>query len=797
MANETEIERLIVRLVGDDSSYRAMMSNAATATGELSSVSGEVEHAQEQVQDSLNDTSNIMDQTSSRTMGASRSVRFLGMEVANAGMAISTVNGNIGGFVVGLGTLTSSAGEAMHGIHAFSRVSGAIGGVFAGMVPYLPVILPAIAAAATATYLWRDRTQAQEKAQKELNDEIVRFIDLQKKLSSQTVSIGVMSFPGLKKSGSEGATEGLNDLIKQQESLIKEYDSKVALEKRLSDIRSNASEKYGNKAIKEGNTGYGKEDILGVKEWFYKESGQYDKLNALIGSRNARLRAEEELLKAKTSGEEAQKVSKEADSLSDQLRSINKNINDITTSVNKETSEMLASVTAGETYAKKQNAIADALLKLNDAAKKSTSNLEEANKALYSSKQPHIPGHELEESFAAGRDPKLESKSKELKDANDKIQSIYADASKNRLTELFENNEKRLRIQEQFTAKETAMARSRSGLLGAEAARQEAIDRARLENAKNKAEAEKGLAVRKPEIDSEAAGKRAFDDSVTSQIRSYNEEIRKSEIAQKYFAAELKAAATPRNEEIKSAIEAARAYDLLLLKYGDLTNEQKAKLQSDIKANAAQALNLKYLQDGAAMQEKYMEPLDRMIADQERLRKINDLGGFGKGEKGAKAYQKAMADAYAQAHKDYSAQFLGQQFDAIVGGTNAATRALYEYKVGMTAIPIDRMHAPKPPESKLTQAEEEELRGMKAFDIKHPPIPDKIISQQEIDRYIELRNKRDGKESTLPERKQENAGLPFNSEMATGIKDMVQGIRELVDLGKDKTDSVEISYANL
>jgi hypothetical protein len=112
-------------------------------------------------------------------------------------------------------------------------------------------------------------------------------------------------------------------------------------------------------------------------------------------------------------------------------------------------------------------------------------------------------------------------------------------------------------------------------------------------------------------------------------------------------------------------------------------------------ASAAQALLMKYTQEGAAAQEKYMDPLDRVIASQARLREMNELGVFGKGEKGKRVYEKAMAEEYGRAHKEYTSQFMGQQYDAMIGGTSQADRALLEYRMGSTAIPADMINAEK------------------------------------------------------------------------------------------------------
>jgi len=129
-------------------------------------------------------------------------------------------------------------------------------------------------------------------------------------------------------------------------------------------------------------------------------------------------------------------------------------------------------------------------------------------------------------------------------------------------------------------------------------------------------------------------------------------------------------------------------------------------------------------------------------------------GGFEKGEKGARAYQKALAEAYGQAHKDYTIQFQGQQFDALIGGTHAAERALYEYRLGMTKIPVEMARFGKP-------------SGVDASKGK----PSNFWSGYDDD------TKATGRA------------------MVSGIKSVAEGVRMLVEQGKNKSGQT-ISNAN-
>jgi hypothetical protein len=190
------------------------------------------------------------------------------------------------------------------------------------------------------------------------------------------------------------------------------------------------------------------------------------------------------------------------------------------------------------------------------------------------------------------------------------------------------------------------------------------------------------------------------------------------------------------------------------------------------------------IQEGASYIEKFKEPLDRMIDSQKKLGQIQDAGGFGKGVKGIKIY-----DAYAQAHKDYTVQFKSSGLDALVVGTSEYEKSLQNFKLATTAIPRERKEKQKT--GFEIQTPKEKLKFEREL----------AAAQDKLTRFTFT-----GPESSVSTQKERQAvidkgdqsgGLPFGKEIADGTKDMAQLLRELVDQGKKKSNSIEIPLANL
>jgi hypothetical protein len=126
VAQETELERLIVRLGFDDSQYREGMLQAAAATASLEDASDNVQKAQEDTKNTFEDTSTAMEEVTHQTAGTSRSLRFFAMETQRAGAMVGAFNPQLGMTVMGVGALSTEIGQAVQGMKAYHMMIGSI-----------------------------------------------------------------------------------------------------------------------------------------------------------------------------------------------------------------------------------------------------------------------------------------------------------------------------------------------------------------------------------------------------------------------------------------------------------------------------------------------------------------------------------------------------------------------------------------------------------------------------------------------------------------------------------------------
>ena len=526
MARETEIERLVVRLVGDDASYRTMMQNAVAASSVFEQESEAVADAQEKAQEALNETLPPLEDIHNEAMRGSRSFRFLGQEVQQAGTLVSGFNVPAGMTVIVLGEMTSAVGQAMHTYRALGAsmqtIGGLIGrniGLFAGSAV---AIAGTVAYVATYKYVMNDLNKTLEK------NALLQTRILEQQSYEQTKRI-----------------KGINAedyLPFRAELLEKEIETQKAL--------------YAG-AIKDADEF---KDKLENIHWYTGGS-------AFI--RDAmRAEAQAGLEEATVVAEEARKAMRQAQSMQDdveikirkqkydqglsQRRGINEDINGLVSSYKQ------------LTMSEKEAARA-AFIAKNDLA-------------IFSDPVMLKAWEEAYDLWSGARDTEqLESMSDSLTDM------------KNRAKEILDPLNSQLRITHELEKANRDYARAHN------------------------------IAV----------------ENVPKEIQEKNQLL------------------------------------------------------------AAEREHQRLLQEGRTVYDQYKDPLDKMIESQKRLKQLFEAGGFEKGEKGARAYQKALAEAYGQAHKDYTAQFLGQQFDALIGGTHAAERALYEYRLATTAIPLDVVRASK------------------------------------------------------------------------------------------------------
>ena len=123
MSSETEIERLVVRLVGDDSSYRKMMENAATESGKLNSVDNEVAKAQQRVRDATKESSESFRDHAVSTSHSNKALKLLVAESLNLGAALSGLGIPVGDFMTAGASVIGTAMRMNKSLQALSTVS--------------------------------------------------------------------------------------------------------------------------------------------------------------------------------------------------------------------------------------------------------------------------------------------------------------------------------------------------------------------------------------------------------------------------------------------------------------------------------------------------------------------------------------------------------------------------------------------------------------------------------------------------------------------------------------------------
>jgi hypothetical protein len=583
MATETEIERLVVRLVGDDSTYRAMMQNAAIASGVFEQEGEAIARAQEEAQEALKQTRPPLEDIQNKTMSTSRSFRFLGMEISNAGMAISSFNAPAGMTVLTLGGMTSSAGEAMHAYRALGISISSIGtliskniGLFAGS---------AAALAGVGAYI-----ALYKYAMNDLNKTLEKSAELQE------LVVGQQS--------------------RRQQSRIREIDQENYLPFKIGLLEKEVEKQQAIYDSAMEDASEFKDKLKDIK-WY-------------TGGSMFIRDADQAVLEAGL--EEARN---KYNSAINTIREYQEAIDSTTLAIKKQKEE--------EGRARKKSILED-IKSIKDQYAQLI--LSEKDAAKYA----FIARHEL----LQYPDPA------KLKQAKDAIDQLF--------------NERRVK-----------------------------------------------------------------------EVQSLNDAL-----------ADMKAKEQEILDPLNSQLRITHDLEKANREYARAHNESVADIPKEIQDRnalmAAEREHIRLLQESKSVYDQFKDPLDKMIESQTRLRQLFEAGGFEKGEKGAKAYQKALAEAYGQAHKEYTAQFLGQDFDAIIAGTHAAERALYEYRLGMTAIPSDVATGGRPTDAKNNKP-------------------------------IDFWSSYDGEEKGT------------GKAMVAGIKTVSDGVKELVEQGKNRIGGQILGYA--
>lgn len=157
MAEETELARLVVRLVGDASSYHQMVNESTKHTDQLELAS----------------------------RGSRRAVTGTGHAISQLGMALSLVNPGLGTTTMEIGHLTASLGGAMHAAHSFHNIIGVLQTV--AMSPLTWVAIPAVVGGLIA---WKNHTDGVKEAEEKLKEETKK---LEAGLKTYAMSLDILS----------------------------------------------------------------------------------------------------------------------------------------------------------------------------------------------------------------------------------------------------------------------------------------------------------------------------------------------------------------------------------------------------------------------------------------------------------------------------------------------------------------------------------------------------------------------------------------------------------------------------
>lgn len=773
MAAETEIERLVVRIVGDDKGYRTTMEGVKNYNEQLRQ-SGTSDLAGDSLSD-LNQeaakTTQVLTQFDFATGSFGRTLSMTGHLVSKFGMGIGLLNPEIGGVISQLGVLGSMSGQTLH---TLARISEAMKGSSGSQAILTTTDLTAAAAAsnlaaeqeavalATADRILASRANLAASLASSAAETELASASLAANVSTEALTVtasqsiptwaaysATVSAATAAITAEQAAARAATLATPVNEAMMTgaakvitltsaEANSAAAAGAKMADLgvatsalvvpltllataasvgvsyiyslgkasreAAAAEEKY-QEVLKEGQK-ISTSSVGG--NWFMAERrsiqettsfarDQYEKRKDLLATTlqaemlltSKHEKEKQELSKGTLAGDifkggwnlvtnwETRTASLESQQAADRIKSLQETAAakaheiEVTTRYTKSLHDEqiaydLASF-SGREYADNKNQEVSNLEKALDVSMKMNVEAKNARDEIERSRTMAKPGHELEEAFRSRNVPG---------EANSTRESIANKIAADLRVADAKNVENAYRREVNLLNEKI----SRTEMLGVILARQEAHDRAVMEG--------------KTESQAAELGRLAGVQTLREETFRFSESLKRAAVEHEYFLSEVRAAASPMDIERQSAIEVSKAYALWAQANKDLVATEGDKQRKLLETNAAQALVMKYVQEGAAAQEKYKEPLDRVIESQARLKRSFELGGFGEGIRGAKAYEKALADVYGQAHKEYTADFLGQQFDAVLTNSSEYDRFMREYTAGMTPIPLDQQGIP-------------------------------------------------------------------------------------------------------
>ena len=275
MSEEVELERLVVRLMGDGSDYSSMMEDASEKADKFS---GDIEKTNKEVQSSFSTSSDEI-ANSAQTMsafdginrGAGRSLSMTGRTISQVGIAAAAMNPALGQSVVNLGMMASGAGQAVRSLDLMRRSGASLMGLALN-----PIALMALPAAAVGFLLWKKRADDAKVAADSFAASLGRLkqeMEYVAKIRPQADVVGIEGINS-EKFGYTKTDQNRLNLAKQRQSELNE--SAMAMEKAKSDAASLQGALVQAKWNLENGFGErfgGKEGVKKLQEEFNKASG--------------------------------------------------------------------------------------------------------------------------------------------------------------------------------------------------------------------------------------------------------------------------------------------------------------------------------------------------------------------------------------------------------------------------------------------------------------------------------------------------------------------------------------------